>query len=127
MESTFDNSGESIGTDGKPGNPPAGDAPGRGSGAGREIHDLTADVQDLWSRLGHVSDPGIARLRAKVGRSLVRAQRALAGGTDRVQRHAKNAMSAGDSYVRDNPLQAVGIAAAAGLVVGFFVARRYVR
>jgi ElaB/YqjD/DUF883 family membrane-anchored ribosome-binding protein len=124
MESTFDESGQSIGTDAKMGKTPAGDAPRRSSGSGREIRNLTADVQDLWSRLAHVADPEIARLRAKVGRSLVRAKRTLAGGTARVQRHAKNAMTAGDSYVRDNPWQAVGIAAVAGLVVGLLVARR---
>jgi ElaB/YqjD/DUF883 family membrane-anchored ribosome-binding protein len=33
-------------------------------------------------------------------------------------------MSDGDLYVRDNPWQAVSIAAAAGLVVGVLVARR---
>jgi ElaB/YqjD/DUF883 family membrane-anchored ribosome-binding protein len=124
MESTFDDSGQSTGTDAKMGKTPAGDAPRRSGGSGDEIRDLTADVQDLWSRLAHIADPGIARLRAKVGRSLVRANRTLAGGTDQVKRRARNAMTAGDSYVRDNPWQAVGIAAAAGLVVGLLVARR---
>jgi ElaB/YqjD/DUF883 family membrane-anchored ribosome-binding protein len=124
MESTFDDSGQTIGTEAKTGKTPAGDAPRGRSGSGQEIGNLTADVQDLWSRLAHVADPEIARLRAKVGRSLVRAKRTLTGGTDRVQRHAKNVMTAGDSYVRDNPWQAVGIAAAAGLVVGLLVARR---
>jgi len=123
MEATFDDHGKSIG-DAKLGRTPDGEAPRASYGPGREIRNLAADVQDLWSRLAHVADPEISRLRAKLGRSLVRAKRTLADGTDRVQRRAKSAMTAGDSYVRDNPWQSVGIAAAAGLVVGLLVARR---
>jgi ElaB/YqjD/DUF883 family membrane-anchored ribosome-binding protein len=33
-------------------------------------------------------------------------------------------MAAGDEYVRDRPWQAVGVAAAAGLLVGLLVGRR---
>ncbi len=87
MESTFDDGGESIGTEARSGK--AGDGPR--------------------------------------GRTLVRAKRTLAGGSDRVQRHARRAIDAGDSYVRDNPWQAVGIGATAGLIVGLLVARRYSR
>ena len=83
-----------------------------------EVGNLIADVQDLLGRLAHVADPEIARVRAKVEQALATAKRALADGTDRVQRQAKNAISVGDLYVRDNPWQAVSIAAAAGLVVG---------
>ena len=89
-----------------------------------EVGNLIADVQDLLSRLAHVADPEIARVRANVEGALATAKRALADGTDRVQRQAKNAISVGDLYVRDNPWQAVSIAAAAGLVVGVLVARR---
>jgi len=91
---------------------------------GQEMGTLIADTQDLLGRLAHVADPEIARLRIKVGRALRSTKRVLADGTDHVQRHAKNAMAAGDGYVREQPWQAVGIAAAAGLVVGFLIARR---
>jgi ElaB/YqjD/DUF883 family membrane-anchored ribosome-binding protein len=89
-----------------------------------EVGNLIADVQDLLSRLAHVADPEIARVRSNVEQALATAKRAVAEGTDRVQRQAKNAMSRGDLYVRDNPWQAVSIAVAAGLVVGVLVARR---
>jgi ElaB/YqjD/DUF883 family membrane-anchored ribosome-binding protein len=91
---------------------------------GQEVNNLIADVQDLLSQLSHVADPQIARLRSKVTQGLVAAKKTLSEGTDNVQRHAKSAMRAGDGYVREQPWQAVGIAAAAGLVVGFLVARR---
>ena len=98
---------------------------GRGEARAREAsNNLMADVQDLLGRVAHVADPEIARLRTNVERRLMAAKKALMDGTDRVQRHARSAMSAGDSYVRDQPWQAVGIAAAAGLLVGFLAARR---
>jgi ElaB/YqjD/DUF883 family membrane-anchored ribosome-binding protein len=94
------------------------------SAGGQEARNLMADVQDLLSRIAHVADPEIARVRARVERGLASAKQTLADGTDRVQRHAKDAVAAGDNYVREQPWQAVGIAAAAGLLVGFLVARR---
>jgi ElaB/YqjD/DUF883 family membrane-anchored ribosome-binding protein len=89
-----------------------------------EVGNLIADVQELLSRLVHIADPEIARVRTKVEGALSTAKQALADGNERVQRQAKTAVAAGDLYVRDNPWQAVGIAAAAGLIVGVLIARR---
>ena len=94
------------------------------SAAGQEVSDLMGDVQDLLGRIAHVSDPDVARLRTKVEGALSTARTAISEGTDRLQRKAKDALNAGDGYVRDQPWQAVGIAAAAGLIVGYLVARR---
>ena len=124
MESTSAHSGPTAGTDAEMGKTPTGGAAHKRQGSSAEVRNLTADVQDLLSRLAHVADPEITRLRAKVERALATAKRTLADGTDRVQRQAKNAMTVGDLYVRDKPWKAAGIAAAAGLVVGFLVARR---
>jgi len=125
MESTLNDNGHANrgGTNGWEPNPADAVQKLRETG-GQEVNNLMADVQDLLGRVAHVADPEIARLRTKVEGGLTAAKKALVDGTDRVQRHAKNAMSAGDSYVRDQPWQAVGIAAVAGLVVGFLVARR---
>lgn len=126
MESTYNDNGRAIGGE-------AGAREANRADAGRKLHEvggqpevknLMADVQDLLGRVAHVADPEIARLRTNVELRLSAAKKALVDGTDHIQRHAKSAMSAGDSYVRDQPWQAVGIAAAAGLVVGFLAARR---
>ena|SRR5450631_3993781 len=92
--------------------------------AGQEVSDLMVNVQDLLGRIAHVSEPDVARLRVKVQGALSSAKTALAQGSDRVQRQAKDVLNAGDGYVRDQPWQAAGIAAAVGLIVGFLVARR---
>jgi ElaB/YqjD/DUF883 family membrane-anchored ribosome-binding protein len=124
MESTYDDNGQAIRADAKVRRSGASDAALERHGRGQEVPNLTVDVQDLLGRIAHVADPEIARLRAKIERGLTTAKTTLADGTNRVQRHAKDVMTAGDSYVRDRPWQAVGIAAAAGLVVGFLAARR---
>src|SRR5271166_2823419 len=123
MESTF-NDNDPATPDAKARKTSGGDAVLDLQSLGQEGLNLTADVQNLLGRIAHVADPEIARLRAKIERGLATARKTFADGTDRVQRHAKDAMTAGDSYVRDRPWHAVGIAAAAGLIVGFLVGRR---
>jgi ElaB/YqjD/DUF883 family membrane-anchored ribosome-binding protein len=125
MESILNDNGQAIRGDANKLKPDAGDAVQRPRDAGgQEMSSVIADMQDLLGRVAHVADPEIARLRIKVGRALTSAKKVLADGTDQVQRQAKNAITAGDGYVREQPWQAVGIAAAAGLLVGFLVARR---
>ena len=125
MESTFNDAEGSMRTDGKVRASGSRDsAHDVQNAASQEARNLMSDVQDLLSRVAHVADPEIARVRARVERGLASAKQTLADGTDRVQRHAKNAAVASDTYVREQPWQAVGIAAAAGLLIGFLVARR---
>ena len=125
MESTLSENGHASRTG--PGvamNEP-GDAPRQWrSATGQEVSNLMADVQELLGRVAHVADPEVIRLRAKVADALSTAKASIAQGSDSVRRHARDAVSAGDSYVHDQPWQAIGVAAAAGLVVGFLVARR---
>jgi ElaB/YqjD/DUF883 family membrane-anchored ribosome-binding protein len=96
----------------------------RKSGAGEDVPNLSADVQNLLGRVAHVADPEVTRLRARIERGLATAKKTLADGTDRVQRQAKDILTTGDGYVRDRPWQAVGVAAVVGLFLGILVARR---
>ena len=92
--------------------------------ANHEVRKLIADVEDLVRRVGDAADPELARLRAKVESTVATTKKAISDGTDEVQRQAKEALEAGDRYVRDQPWDAIGIAAVAGLVIGFLVGRR---
>jgi len=125
MESTFNDGGGALRGSASELNANAGTTARRGLDAGgQEVGSLMADVQELLGQLTHVADPEIARLRTKVEHGMATAKRTLAGRVDQVQRRAKDAMTAGDGYVRDRPWQAVGIAALAGIVVGVLVGRR---
>ena len=95
-----------------------------GVAANQEVRKLIADVEDLVRRVGDAADPELARLRAKVESTVATTKRAISDGTDQVQRQANEALEAGDRYVRDQPWEAIGIAAVAGLAIGFLVGRR---
>ena len=125
MDTTANELGRALRHDGKTAKGAAADAVRRARSAGnQEVNNLIADVEDLVSRVGEAADPEIARVRAKVESALATAKQAIADSADQVQRHTKDAVAAGDRYVREQPWQAIGIAALAGLAVGFLVSRR---
>ena len=125
MEATFNDSAGSNRADGQAIRDQASDMAKKIRDAGgQEVRDLMADVQDLLGKVAHVADPEIARLRAKVEGGLATAKQAFATGADQVQRTGRAAAAAGDDYVRTQPWQAVGIAAVAGLLIGFLAGRR---
>ena len=92
--------------------------------AASDVHHLLSDIQDLLGQLAHVADPDIARVRARLTESLATARRAVAEGSEQVRAQVRSGVRGGDAYVRNQPWQAVGIAAAAGLLIGFLVAKR---
>jgi ElaB/YqjD/DUF883 family membrane-anchored ribosome-binding protein len=92
--------------------------------ANQEVRKLIADVEELIRRVGDAADPELARLRAKVESTVATTKKAISDGTEQVQRQAKEAFEASDRYVRDQPWEAIGIAALAGLAIGFLVGRR---
>jgi ElaB/YqjD/DUF883 family membrane-anchored ribosome-binding protein len=125
MEMTYKDGDPGVRSDARQFSNDAGDAAQkvRGNG-GQEFPTLLTDVQDLIGRVAHIADPEIARLRLRIEGGLATTRKAVADGTDQVQRQAKAAMATSDRYVHEQPWQSVGIAAVGGLLVGFLIARR---
>lgn len=92
-----------------------------------EFTSLMADVQELLGGIAHLADPEIGRARAKIEAGIASTRQALADGALRARRQAADAVRGGDRYVRDRPWQAVGIAAALGLIVGALATSRWTR
>jgi ElaB protein len=92
-----------------------------GAAASEEVQNLISDVEDLIDRVGEAADPEVKRLRAKVADAVVSTKRSIATGAGQVQRQAKEVFDASDRYVRNQPWEAIGIAALAGIAVGFLV------
>jgi ElaB/YqjD/DUF883 family membrane-anchored ribosome-binding protein len=92
--------------------------------AGREVDRLIADVEELLRRVTDAADPELQRVRDKLQQTVATTKKAVADGAGEVQRRAKEALQAGDDAVRDRPWEAIGIAAIAGLAIGFLVGRR---
>ncbi len=95
-----------------------------GSAGREEVQNLMADVEDLIDRVGEAADPEIRRLRAKVVDAMASTRRAISQGAEQVQRQAREAFEVSDRYVRSQPWEAIGIAAIAGIAVGYLVSRR---
>jgi ElaB/YqjD/DUF883 family membrane-anchored ribosome-binding protein len=89
-----------------------------------EVENLIVEVEGLIDRLGSSTDPQVASLCTKVADAVASAKRSLNARATQVQRQARDAMAAGDTYVHDQPWQAISLAAVAGLLLGLMVYRR---
>jgi ElaB/YqjD/DUF883 family membrane-anchored ribosome-binding protein len=94
------------------------------SAASGEIKNLIADVEELMARISDLKDADVVRVRGKVQRAVDATKQSLAEGAGNLRRRARQAAGTADDYVRDNPWQAVGIAALVGAVVGIVATRR---
>lgn len=91
---------------------------------GRDVQNVVTEAQEL---LKTVKDEGSSRLdeaRTMVSTQVDHAREKLGEIQTTVQEGAKVAMTTTDEYVRSNPWRAVGIAAAAGAILGFLASRR---
>lgn len=95
-----------------------------GGAAREEVQNLISDVEDLIDRVGEAADPEVRRLRSKVAAAVQTTKQSISDGADQIQRQAREAFSASDRYVRNQPWEAIGIAALAGIAVGYLVSRR---
>jgi len=83
-----------------------------------DVKVLTKDVQDLLKATASVVGEKAAEARVKVEESLKIAQDKLSDAQGHVRAKGQEAFSATDVYVRDNPWNAVGIAAGIGFLLG---------
>ena len=81
----------------------------------RDFKVLVADAEALLKATAGQSGETLAAMRAKV--EMTEAEQAALV-------KAKAAAEATDTYVHENPWQAVGIAAGVGLVIGLLIGRR---
>jgi ElaB/YqjD/DUF883 family membrane-anchored ribosome-binding protein len=87
-----------------------------------DVKAVIDDAEELLKATAGAAGERVTATRARVEEKL-RAARAKLAEVD-VVGHAKDAARATDTYVHEHPWSAVGIAAAAGLLVGILVSRR---
>jgi ElaB/YqjD/DUF883 family membrane-anchored ribosome-binding protein len=91
------------------------------------VQDLKAvvnDAEELLKATAQQTGEKIAVVRAKAEESLKAAKVRIAEEGAVVLEKAKSAGKATDEFVKENPWQAVGIGALAGLVIGILISRR---
>jgi ElaB/YqjD/DUF883 family membrane-anchored ribosome-binding protein len=96
-------------------------------GRERLVDDLAAvlaEAEEMLKRASLETGDKAKDLRSQVETQLLRAKLKLQEIEGEAIDHAKAAARATDDYVHDHPWQAIGIAAAAGLLIGLLMNRR---
>ena len=91
------------------------------------MDDLRAVVADAEALMAATQDSAASQVRearARAAESLEQARARLESLEDDVKARAKEAATDADRYVRENPWQSIGVAAAVGFLVGLLVSRR---
>jgi len=85
---------------------------------------VVADAEELLRATASQAGEKVSAARERIQASLATAKVKLAEAEQMLLEKSKEAAKVADEYVRENPWQAVGVAAAAGLVLGVLISRR---
>jgi len=85
---------------------------------------VVADAEELLRATASQAGEKVSAARERIQASLATAKVKLTEAEQVLLEKSKEAAKAADEYVRENPWQAVGVAAAAGLVLGVLISRR---
>ena len=89
-----------------------------------DFKNIVNDAEDLLHATAQATGDSFSAERAKFSEKIQSAKVRLVEAEKRVMEKAKQAASATDHYVHDNPWTAVGIAASIGMLIGFLAHRR---
>ena len=85
---------------------------------------VVADAEELLRATASQAGEKVSAARERIQASLATAKVKLGEAERALLEKTKQAARATDDYVHENPWQAVGIAAMAGLVLGILISRR---
>jgi len=89
-----------------------------------DLQTLVADAESILLTTADDASDKAAETRARIRATLTEAREQIERIEEKVMFEAKVAAREADRFVRDRPWQAVGIAAAVGLVIGVLVSRK---
>jgi ElaB/YqjD/DUF883 family membrane-anchored ribosome-binding protein len=89
-----------------------------------DVKVVVADAEALLKATAGQSGEKLAVVRAKAEQSIQAMKATIAETQAALLAKTREAAKATDVYVHENPWEAVGVAAAAGLVVGWLLGRR---
>jgi ElaB/YqjD/DUF883 family membrane-anchored ribosome-binding protein len=90
----------------------------------KDFGDVLAEAESLLKQAAAETGERASDLRSQVESKLLSAKLKLQDLQDDAVDRAKAAAKVTDDYVRDNPWQAIGAAAAVGFLVGVLISRR---
>jgi len=89
-----------------------------------ELKTMTKDAEELLQSAGDQASASYETARDRLKTTLRDARENWSATQERLMSGSKDAMENADRYVQENPWQAVGIGAAAGLLVGLLLSRK---
>ena len=89
-----------------------------------DLRSVIADSEDLLKAAATVSGEGFAAARTNFEEKVRRAKAALADASQPVFDRTRETAAVADHYVHDNAWTAIGVAIAAGVLLGFLAAKR---
>lgn len=89
-----------------------------------DINSVLADAEALLSATADQGGEQIALVRAKAESSLRLARRRMVEAQTAMREGTREAVKLTDTYVHENPWNAMGAVASVGLLVGFLLGRR---
>ena len=85
---------------------------------------VISDAEDLLAATAGQTDSRVNELRDRARENLNVAREKLADADAAVRARARQAATATDEYVHDNPWSSIGAAAALGILIGVLLGRR---
>ncbi len=89
-----------------------------------DFKSVLADLEALLQETAHTGGEKLTAIRAKAEHSIGAVKATMADAPESVLNKAKQAASAADDYVQDNPWRSIGLAASVGLIIGLLISRR---
>lgn len=89
----------------------------------KQIEQLRSDVAEITKTLGELGRGQVSELRSRAEQRAGELRARGRATTEEVVSRARDAERQAEDYVRDNPLQALAIAAGLGLLVGWLTRR----
>ncbi|MBK8289266.1 MAG: DUF883 family protein [Cellvibrionales bacterium] len=90
-----------------------------------ELQALIGDAEKLLQHAASLAGEQADALRNAIQRNLQRARETLGSGEDAIREQAIEMQRAGESYVKANPLQALGVAVGIGVLIGLLLGHRH--
>ena len=90
----------------------------------KNVKGIAGGVDELLRATAHFSGEGLAATRAKVSDQLDELREAMSDAGDYTLAAGKRAAHEADQYVHKNPWQAIGVAMAVGVALGWLSGRR---
>lgn len=88
-----------------------------------DLKTLVGDAEELLKATTNQAGEKVTAARQKIEQSLIEGKKALADVERTVVEKSREAADIADDYVRDNPWNAVAIAAGVGLLIGILMRR----